>query len=147
MGVRNIIGWAVLTSKGICQNLLMASSLLNTVAPLILWSRSSNVGIMQRSLLTSKFNFRSVQILTAPDLFITGTMGEHQSVGSATSAIPPEVFILMSSSFLHWWYGDAGCCVDTVWCTIFSRLNLHWRTLDRPIIKSTEHWLHMLHWA
>ena len=48
--------------------------------------------------LTTALSFlKSVHMRTLPDFFMTGTIGEHQSVGSVTSSMIPAVFILSSS--------------------------------------------------
>lgn len=86
--------------RGICQNPLLASSFLKNLAP----ARDPNVcsteGSMYFSHHTSSYRLvRSQQIRTEPSFVGTGTMPEHQSVGSSILEMTPMFYILSSSSF------------------------------------------------
>ena len=62
---------------------------------------SSRFGNMQCGLLTAALScLKSTQILTDPFFFLTGTIGEHQSVGSVVFWIMPFCSIRPSSSFI-----------------------------------------------
>ena len=78
-------------ASGICQNPLLASSLLNLVAPVSCARVVSTFGIGCTSHRTFSFKgFMSTQIQTAPEAFGTTTIAAHQGVGSLTRDITPK---------------------------------------------------------
>ena len=90
-GVRNVVSLAVFSSNGICQNPEVASSFEKIFAPDNLFVISSTVVNVYRSLLIALFKrFRSTHVRTPEVFFKTGTIGEHQSVGSVVSSITPS---------------------------------------------------------
>ena len=98
-GVMKVVNKRDSLLSGICQNPLLASNLLNTVAPASCASVSSTFGIGCTSLRTFSFRgFRSTQILTCPDFLGTTTIPAHQGVGSLTGDITPICSIRVSSS-------------------------------------------------
>ena len=79
-------------ARGICQNPLLASSLLNTVAPDNRASIVSTLGMRCTSLNTFSFSgLRLTQIRTAPESLGTTTIAAHQRVGSSTGEITPKL--------------------------------------------------------
>lgn len=84
---REVSGFAC---YGICQYLLLASSLLNRVTPES-WARvSSTLGIGWISLRTHSFKgFKSTQIRMSPDRLVTTTIPAHHWVCFTTFEITP----------------------------------------------------------
>ena len=98
-GVMKVVSGRDSGDNGICQNPLLASSLVKMVAPVSCASASSTLGIGCTSHNTlSLSGFKSTQILTAPVFFGTTTMPAHQGVGSFTFEITPRASIRVSSS-------------------------------------------------
>ena len=78
------------SANGTCQNLLFASSLENTVAPVSCPRMSLTFGRGWCSLSTHRLSgFRSMQTLTPLFFFFTTTMPVHQGVGCCTFDITP----------------------------------------------------------
>ena len=90
-GVINVVKSLDSLAKGICQKPLLASSLLNIVAPVIWPNVVSTFGIGCVSRKTfSLSGFISTQILTDPEALGTTTIAAHQAVGSLTRDITPN---------------------------------------------------------
>ena len=86
-------------ASGICQNPLLASSLLNLVAPVSCARVVSTFGIGCTSRRTFSFKgFMSTQIRTAPEAFDTTTIAAHQGVGSLTRDITPKPSMCCNSA-------------------------------------------------
>ena len=99
-GVMNVVISWLLSSSGICQNPLAASRVENTFEPASLGEMSSSDGSIRCSRRTATFKrFKSTQIRTVPFFFTTGTIAEHQSVGSVTARMTSEVTMRSSSAF------------------------------------------------
>ena len=80
-------------ARGICQHPLLASSLLNTVAPDICASVVSTfIGCTSRN----TFSLRGLRS-THPNCLGTTTIAAHQGVGSSTGEITPKLFIRCNS--------------------------------------------------
>ena len=98
-GVINVVNNLDSGANGICQNPLLASNLLNIVAPVNCAQVVSTFGIGSFSCRTfSLRGFMSTQILTAPEAFGTTTMAAHQGVGYLTRDITPKFSIRTNSS-------------------------------------------------
>ena len=86
-------------SSGICQNPLLASSLLNTVAPA---SWASLINFRNWVSFTENTLVQRLEVDTYPDLprfFGTTTIPAHQGVGSSTFKITPSVSMWSSFSW------------------------------------------------
>ena len=90
-------------ARGICQNPLLASNLLNTVAPDNCASVVSTFGIGCTSCNTFSFSgLRPTQIRTAPESLGTTTIAAHHGVGSSTGEITPKfACILIHTALLN----------------------------------------------
>ena len=94
----NVVSSLELSSSGICQNPLLASNLLKTVAPASCARVSSTFGMGWVSRSThSLMRRKSTQMRSEPDLLGTTTMPEHQGVGLSERDITPSNSIRPSS--------------------------------------------------
>ena len=85
-------------ASGICQNSLLASNLLNTVAPDNCTSVVYTLGMGCTSLNTFLFSIlRSTQIRTAPESLGTTIIVAHHGVGSSTGEITPRLCMCCNS--------------------------------------------------
>ncbi len=86
--------------NGTCQKPILASNLLNTVAPASMPRVCSTEGRINFSLHTDSFILvKSTQMRTVPAFFGTTTIPAHQSVGSSILVITPIFSIRSISSF------------------------------------------------
>ena len=109
-GVINVVRRREADERGICQNPLFASSLLNKRAP-VSWASVSSTfgnGWMSRRTLVLK-GLRSIQMRTAPFFLGTTTITAHHSVGSSTFEITPISSIRLSSSMTFALRGMGTC--------------------------------------
>ena len=89
-GVTNVVRCCDSTSRGICQNPLLASSLENILLLPNCARLSSTVGIGWTSLWTALLGWvRSTQMRRSPLGLGTGTTPAHQVVGEVTEEITP----------------------------------------------------------
>jgi len=95
--VINVVNNLDCLARGICQNPLLASNLLKTLAPASC-ARVVSMGYISHRTLSFS-GLRSTQMRTAPDSFGTTTIAAHQEVGSSTGEITPRFSIRSSSSF------------------------------------------------
>ena len=102
-GVMKVVRRRESSATGICQNPLLASNLLKTLAPVSCAKVSSTLGKGCTSLRTAVFNgFRSMQMRTEPSFFGSTTMPAHHGVGTSTFEITPIDSIRSSSFFTVW---------------------------------------------
>ena len=79
-------------ASGICQNPLLTSNLLNSVAPDNCASVVSTLGMGCTSLNTFSFSgLRSTHIRTAPESLGTTTIAAHHGIGTSTGEITPRL--------------------------------------------------------
>ena len=98
-GVIKVVSSLDSSASGICQNPLLASSLLNTVAPDSCAKVVSTFGIGCTSHKTLSFRgFKSTQIRTIPESLGTITIAAHHGVGSSTGEMTPKFSIRCSSA-------------------------------------------------
>ena len=98
-GVMKVVRCQEVSANGICQKLLLASSLLKTAAPES-WARVLSTwgkGCVSRSTLSLR-GFRSTQMRTLPFFLGTTTIPAHQSVGTSTLEMTSRVSMRLSSS-------------------------------------------------
>ena len=118
-GVMNVVRGCDCLASGICQNPLLASSLLKTLAPVSCASVSSTLGKGYTSRRTLSFKgLRSTQIRRVPFALGTTTIPAHQGVGSSTGDITPSDSIRASSS------STFGCCGSGMWRGAMSEYGL-----------------------
>ena len=117
MKVTNL--WLSLSS-GICQNPEAVFNVEKTVEPPSLAIKSSGVGRMNLSVLTTLFSFyKSTQMPALPDLYGPGT-NRHNSVGSVTISMISLASIRSNSSTLSLHSGgeggppDSACSVNSI---------------------------------
>ena len=98
-GVMNVVSKRELSGRGICQNPLLASSLLKTFAPASCAKTSSTFGsgcVSRRTCVLRGLS--STQMRTLPFCFGTTTIPAHHGVGTSTLVITPRDSILINSS-------------------------------------------------
>ena len=97
-GVIKVVNSLDSVASGICHNPLLASSLLNIVAPVSCAKVVSTFGIGCTSRNTCSLRgFMSTQIQTAPEAFGTTTIAAHQGVGSVARDITPILSMCCNS--------------------------------------------------
>ena len=97
-GVINVVKSLDSVAKGICQKSLLASSLLNIVAP-VSWAKvvsTFGIGCVSRKMFLLS-GFISTQILTAPEALGTTTIAQHQMAGSLTRDITRKASMYCNS--------------------------------------------------
>ena len=105
-GVMKVVNNLDSSANRICQNPLLASSLLKKFAPDNCASVVSNLGMGCTSLNTFSFSgLRSTQIRTAPESLATTIIAAHQGVGCLTGEITPRLYIRCNS---HLTFGRSG---------------------------------------
>ncbi len=98
-------------ARGICQKLLLASSLEKIFAPVICAKVSSTVGSGWTSRLTDLLSgLRSTHMRSFPFFLGATTMPAHQGVGSDTLDITPA-FSIRSNSCLTFGRNGKGTCL------------------------------------
>ena len=100
-GVMNVVSKRELSARGICQNPLLASSLLKTFAPASCAKTLSTFGsgcVSRRTCVLR--GLRSTQMRTVPFCFGTTTNPAHHGIGTFTFEITPRDSILVNSSLI-----------------------------------------------
>ena len=121
-GVRKVVKWCDSVARGICQNPLLTSNLVEQVAPASWANASSTLGSRWISIKTLSFNaFKSTQMWTEPFALGMTTIPAHHGVGSSTWEILPTFHsIKLCLYLLSQGYRDIICNMYSMGCIIRS---------------------------
>ena len=118
----NVVNSLDSLARGICQNPLFASNLLNSFAPDSYARVISTFGMGWTSRNTlSLSGLRSTQMRTAPESLGTTTIAAHQGVGCCTADITPRLCIRCSSDCTYLgsqWQRNIAWGTESKWLAI-----------------------------